>query len=102
MIYQYKQTEVKLLTVGFNTPDGVWIPESDHGSEYEARNRCDYLNGPWPYGDKVKYVCRETEPGELWTIGFYDGIGRWIPTEDVSTAHDAADRVHCLNGGGKS
>lgn len=50
-MYVYKQTEPGtmyyngLWTVGFYTPDGKWIPESDHNSQEEAAKRVHYLNG---------------------------------------------------------
>jgi len=34
----------------------------------------------------------------LWTVGFYDPSGRWIPESDHSTAEDAATRTAWLNG----
>lgn len=44
-MYVYKKTEPQLWTVGFYTPDGEWIPESDHESEESAANRVHWLNG---------------------------------------------------------
>ena len=35
----------KLYTVGHYSPDGKFIPESDHGTIEEAANRVHYLNG---------------------------------------------------------
>jgi len=32
-------------TVGFYTPTGEWVPESDWSNPSEARARCHYLNG---------------------------------------------------------
>ncbi len=46
-----------------------------------------------------KYVYIRTEPC-LWTVGFYDPSGKWIPESDWSTPEEAAKRVHFLNGGG--
>ena len=43
--YVYIQTEPKLWTVGFYTPSGKWIPESDWPSPEEAAQRVHYLNG---------------------------------------------------------
>jgi hypothetical protein len=43
-MYVYKQTEPYLWTVGHYTPDGQWIPESDHGSSGEAAERVHWLN----------------------------------------------------------
>lgn len=36
---------------------------------------------------------------DLYTVGFYDPSGEWIPESDHSTAESAAERVHYLNGG---
>jgi hypothetical protein len=44
-MYVYKKTELNLWTVGFYTPDGKWIPESDYGNKEEAAERVNYLNG---------------------------------------------------------
>lgn len=38
-----------------------------------------------------------SEPG-LWTVGHYDGKGKWHPESDHTSSHDAAQRVHWLNG----
>lgn len=46
------------------------------------------------------YVYVRSEPG-LWTVGFYDPTGKWISESDHSSADDAAERVHWLNGGEK-
>ena len=43
------------------------------------------------------YVYRQFEPG-LWTVGFYDPQGKWIPESDHDTAESAAKRVSMLNG----
>jgi hypothetical protein len=44
------------------------------------------------------YVYIPTEPG-LFTVGFYDPDGKWIPESDHTTTEKAAERVHWLNGG---
>jgi len=44
------------------------------------------------------YVYIKPEPG-LWTVGFYDPAGKWIPETDHATAAEAAKRVAWLNGG---
>ena len=44
------------------------------------------------------YVYIRSEPG-LWTVGFYDPDGEWIPESDWGSAEEAAERVHYLNGG---
>jgi hypothetical protein len=35
----------------------------------------------------------------LWTVGFYDPDGKWVPERDFEDADRAARRVHWLNGG---
>lgn len=45
MGWVYINPEPGLWVVGFYTPDGRWIPESDHDSAEEARDRVHYLNG---------------------------------------------------------
>jgi hypothetical protein len=37
--------------------------------------------------------------GGLWTVGFYDPTGKWIPESDHDSEESAARRVHYLNGG---
>lgn len=44
------------------------------------------------------YVYLRSEPG-LWTVGYYDPNGRWIPESDHESTTAAADRCHYLNGG---
>jgi len=44
------------------------------------------------------YVYIKSEPN-LWTVGFYDPQGKWIPESDHGNQHDAAERVVRLNGG---
>lgn len=39
-----------------------------------------------------------SEPG-LYTVGFYDPNGKWIPESDHNESEEAAKRVHYLNGG---
>lgn len=46
-----------------------------------------------------KYVYRRTEP-RLWTVGFYDPMGKWEPESDHSDRQEAARRTSFLNGGG--
>jgi len=45
MNYVYIQTEPQLWTVGFYTPDGKWVPESDWSTPEEAAQRVRFLNG---------------------------------------------------------
>lgn len=40
----------------------------------------------------------ECPPSGLYTVGFYDPSGRWIPESDHSSKGEAADRVAYLNG----
>lgn len=41
----YRQTDRGVWTVGYYTPDGIWVPESDWGSPELAAQRVHYLNG---------------------------------------------------------
>lgn len=49
---------------------------------------------------EIRWVYLKTEP-RLWTVGFYDPSGKWIPDSDHHNRGDAADRVHYLNGGNR-
>lgn len=40
-----------LWSVGFFTPGGEWVPESDHASSEHAARRVHYLNGGGSEGD---------------------------------------------------
>lgn len=44
------------------------------------------------------WVYKQTEPGLLWTVGFYDPDGKWHPESDWGDPKEAAARVHYLNG----
>ena len=44
------------------------------------------------------YVYIKSEPN-LWTVGFYNPKGEWVPETDHDADWKAADRVHYLNGG---
>ena len=44
------------------------------------------------------YIYIESEPG-LYTVGFYDPKGVWVPESDYDDKEAAAKRVHYLNGG---
>lgn len=44
-MYVYVRSEAHLWTVGFYTPTGEWVPESDHDSAEQAAQRVHYLNG---------------------------------------------------------
>jgi hypothetical protein len=43
------------------------------------------------------YVYIRSEP-QLWTVGFYDPTGKWVPESDWNTREEAAYRVAWLNG----
>ncbi|MEI2416183.1 hypothetical protein V8Z80_08355 [Orrella sp. JC864] len=43
------------------------------------------------------YVYILSEPG-LWTVGFYDPSGKWLPESDHTSSDEAAKRVAWLNG----
>ncbi len=45
------------------------------------------------------YVYIQSEPG-LYTVGFYDPSGTFVPESDWRTTEEAAARVRYLNGGG--
>jgi len=44
-MYIYLKSEYGVWTVGFYTPKGEWIPESDFNSPEEAAKRVAWLNG---------------------------------------------------------
>jgi len=46
----------------------------------------------------MSYVYIISEPG-LFTVGFYDPLGKWHGDSDHSLRDEAAKRVHYLNGG---
>ena len=61
--YVYIQTEPRLWTVGFYTPSGKWVPESDWPSPEEAAQRVHYLNGGSNcFHIKVCPYCGEEHP----------------------------------------
>jgi hypothetical protein len=91
MTYTVLRSEASLWTVGFHKPDGKWEPESDHGTEREAKVRAHDLNGV-----ESEYVYMRTEPG-LWTVGSYYGGAQWTPESDHGSAEEAAERVMELN-----
>jgi len=47
-MWVYKQSEPRLWTVGYYSPDGTFVPESDHSDSEIAAERVHWLNG----GDK--------------------------------------------------
>lgn len=44
-MYVYQEFEQGCYTVGFYTPDGKWIPESDHSNKHDAATQVHWLNG---------------------------------------------------------
>ena len=44
-MYVYIKSEENLITVGFYTPSGQWVPESDWENKDDAANRVHWLNG---------------------------------------------------------
>lgn len=44
------------------------------------------------------YIYIKSEP-QLWTVGYYDPAGKFNAESDHSSAEEAAQRVHYLNGG---
>jgi len=48
----------------------------------------------------MSYVYIKTESC-LWTVGFYDPNGKFIPESDHASPDEAAKRVAWLNGSGK-
>ncbi len=56
-MYVYIESEKGLWTVGFYTPSGEWISESDHSDRDNAARRIHYLNG----GDQEE-ITEEVNP----------------------------------------
>jgi len=46
------------------------------------------------------WIYKKTEPW-LWTVGYYNPDGIFVPESDHPDSVLAAERVHWLNGGGK-
>jgi hypothetical protein len=46
----------------------------------------------------MNYVYIKSEPG-LWTVGFYNPKGEWVPESDWTVQALAIQQVHYLNGG---
>jgi len=44
------------------------------------------------------WVYIKSEPN-LWTVGYYNPNGEWIPDSDHDEKYKASERVHYLNGG---
>ena len=54
----------------------------------------------------MNYVYKESDRWQehgythiLYTVGYYDPSGQWIPESDHESKESAAKRVHYLNGG---
>lgn len=45
-----------------------------------------------------EFIFRETETGDLWTVGYYHPEGEWEPVSDHITQKAAEDEVSRLNG----
>jgi len=53
-MYIYIQSEYALWTVGFYSPDGQFMPESDHSTPNDAAQRAAWLNGDvGPLEDRI-------------------------------------------------
>lgn len=52
-MYVYIRSEANLYTVGFFTPDGEWIAESDWDSRDGAALRVHWLNGGGEHSDTI-------------------------------------------------
>lgn len=89
-MYRTIHTEAALWTVGFDKPDGSWEPESDHGSEREAKQRAHLLNGV-----EARFVYWRSEP-RLWTVGEIGGSILY-PHSDHGSEAEAASAVIDLN-----
>ena len=50
-------------------------------------------------GNYVYIESEHNSEGSLYTVGFYDPSGKWIPESDHDSREKAAERVHYLNGG---
>ncbi|MBI9078332.1 MAG: hypothetical protein JEY79_01170 [Pseudodesulfovibrio sp.] len=44
------------------------------------------------------YVYLRSKHEQLWTVGFYEPSGEWVPESDHDTQDAAAERVAYLNG----
>ena len=60
----YIQSEKSLYTVGFYSPEGAFVPESDHNTPEEAAERVHYLNG----GDPITTVKATTPYMKKWRM----------------------------------
>ena len=53
-MYVYIRSEPQLWTVGFYTPEGEWIAESDYECRDDAAERVHWLNGGGKHRDIMK------------------------------------------------
>ena len=53
-MYVYLRSEPQLWTVGFYTPDGKWVSESDYECRDDAAERVHWLNGGGKPSDTIK------------------------------------------------
>lgn len=53
-MYVYIKSEPQLWTVGFYTPSGEWVPESDYECRDDAAERVHWLNGGGKPSDTIK------------------------------------------------
>lgn len=44
------------------------------------------------------YIFQKTQPG-IWSVGNYDENGKWAAESDFTTAAEASQHAHFLNGG---
>lgn len=44
-VYFHSNDNPETYTVGFYTPDGEWVADSNHGDIDEAKDQVNYLNG---------------------------------------------------------
>jgi hypothetical protein len=73
--YVYVQSEKNLWTVGFNDPNGLWHPDSDHSTREAAAERTAWLNGSHPpnaqplaketFIIRLRAIVSEMEEGKL-------------------------------------
>jgi ribosomal protein S16 len=53
-MYVYIKSEPQLWTVGFYTPSGEWVSESDYECREDAAERVHWLNGGGKPSDTIK------------------------------------------------
>jgi len=52
IMWVYRHTERSTWAVGYYTPSGEWVNDSDHQTQSEAADRVHYLNGGKPDGSR--------------------------------------------------